>query len=268
MRKSIICILCIIVIIVCCSCSNDEKRRVSVSSEEFIICENYANLMALKKTYTIDCNKYNESYFKDKLLIIFEFKTSFDEVIINSNYTINNSDINLDLTIDSPRAGFTPLSFNIYPIFIEFENTEVDKSINLLLYIENINLETIYYKNKSAFYDCRMKESNYRFEVDSLPNIDETKYNEIIEKEWPISIDLYLGNYNGYEVWFQRGDSQAVHNINLNDLEFTYGTYFELYAYKGEKFKLSEVYYRGLISDYQLYQIYQIYLFAYNGKMI
>ena len=60
MRKSIICILCIIVIIVCCSCSNDEKRRVSVSSEEFIICENYANLMALKKTYTIDSNKYNE----------------------------------------------------------------------------------------------------------------------------------------------------------------------------------------------------------------
>lgn len=127
MRIIIICILCIIVIIVCCSCSNYEKRKVPFSREEFIFCENYANLMAFEKAYIIDDNKYNEPYFKNKLLIIFEFKMLLDEVIINSNYTVNNSDINLDLLIDSPRAGFTPLSFNIYSIFIEVENTEVDK---------------------------------------------------------------------------------------------------------------------------------------------
>ena len=260
MKKYVIMfILCFIVLFAGCARPNNDKKRIIRSKRYYKICRDYDYLKSLNRKYFIDYDKYNESYFKDNILILFEFRKSFVEVVNEAIYEVTNENIYVDVKIDSPKAGLTPIEYDTYPIFIEINKNKFNNDMQILLHIDNINPNTIHLKNRNAFYDCRL-------DVTELPKISDELKAKISEIK---NVDFYFGNYEWYDVFFQKGDSDMFEEINLNGFVFSYGKDFRLYAYKDKKCELLfEIYRQGLISDYSLYQIHRLFWFASHGDLL
>ena len=72
--------------------------------------------------------------------------------------------------------------------------------------------------------------------------IDDKYINELEEKTGHY-IEIYLGIYNGHDVWFQSGDSTAYHIISIAGYDFEYGNWFNIWTSKEEVISLWELYY-------------------------
>ena len=89
--------------------------------------------------------------------------------------------------------------------------------------------------------------------------IDDQYINELEEKTG-YYVEIYLGLYNGYDVWFQSGDSTAYHIISIAGYEFEYGNWFNIWTYKEEVISLWELYYWYKdISNEDIKKIYSTY---------
>ena len=208
--------------------------------------------------FDINISKYNEKYFVSSDLIIVPFKKNNEEIIESLSATREEHNINLIVNINSPRAGFQPITYNIEYLLFEVEKFEGDmyyKKDNVYMLINNTNNETIYFKNKSSFYDCRVLKDYQKIKIGEIPILN-TKDEELITSNTNTFIDLYLGCYNGYHVWFSRGDSTALREIYIGDFQFVYEYWFELYAFKNEKVKLIDLYNTGILNEYHIYQIH------------
>lgn len=86
--------------------------------------------------------------------------------------------------------------------------------------------------------------------------IDDQYINELEEKTGHY-VEIYLGLYNGYDVWFQSGDSTAYHIISIAGYDFEYGNWFNIWTYKDEVISLYELYYwHNDISEDDIKEIY------------
>lgn len=83
------------------------------------------------------------------------------------------------------------------------------------------------------------------------------KYINELEEKTGHYIEIYLGIYNGYDVWFQSGDSTAYHIISIAGYDFEYGNWFNIWTYKDEVISLWELYYwHNDISEDDIKEIY------------
>lgn len=73
--------------------------------------------------------------------------------------------------------------------------------------------------------------------------IIDDKYINDLEEKTGHYVEIYLGLYNGYDVWFQSGDSTAYHIISIAGYDFAYGNWFNIWTYKEEVISLWELYY-------------------------
>ena len=86
--------------------------------------------------------------------------------------------------------------------------------------------------------------------------IDDQYISELEEKTGHY-IEIYWGLYNGYDVWFQSGDSTAYHIISISGYDFEYGNWFNIWTYKEEVISLWELYYwHNTISKEDIKEIY------------
>ena len=89
--------------------------------------------------------------------------------------------------------------------------------------------------------------------------IDDQYISELEEKSGHY-IEIYLGLYDGYDVWFQSGDSTAYHIISIDGYEFEYSNWFNIWTYKEEVISLWELYYcHNAISEDDIKEIYYNY---------
>lgn len=208
--------------------------------------------------FDMDVSKYNEKYFVSSDLIIVPFKINNEEIIESVSASREEHNINLIVNINSPRAGFQPITYNLEYLIFEVERYEGDmyyKKDNVYMLINNTNNETVYFKNKSSFYDCRVLKDYREITIGEIPILD-SKDEELITSNTNIHIDLYLGCYDGYHVWFSCGDSTALREMYIGDFQFVYEYWFELYALKNEKVKLIDLYNTGILNEYHIYQIH------------
>lgn len=264
MKKVCLLIITIIILLTFTACSNsnannDEEYEIkpillNEIDYQYIDSEETLNNISLK----IDINKYNNKYFISSDLIIVPFKKTSEEVIESVSATREEHNINLIVNINSPRAGFQPITYELEYLLFEVEKFEGDmyyKKDNVHMLINNTNNETIYFKNKSSFYDCRVLKGYQEIKIGDVPNIN-LKDEELLKNSVDSSIDMYLGCYDGYHVWFSRGDSTASHAIYISEFQFAYGYWFQLYAFKSEELRLVDLYNTGILNEYHIYKIH------------
>ena len=98
--------------------------------------------------------------------------------------------------------------------------------------------------------------------------IDDQYINELEEKTG-YYVEIYLGLYNGYDVWFQSGDSTAYHIISIAGYNFEYENWFNIWTYKDEVISLLELYYwHNDIPESEIKNIYCNYcdIMGYNSN--
>lgn len=102
-----------------------------------------------------------------------------------------------------------------------------------------------------------------------MPEHKEEKLEELQENIGPnYQIDLYLGKYNGYYVWFDAEILLALGQVYVGEYKFIYPNTFHLYAYKDEVYDLREIYNDGKLSDKDIKQIYEYYCYALKNNLI
>ena len=263
MRKIILIILTFLSLIMSsCSCNVQEKEQKNYDIKKLLLKDDeyycYNSLKEIENlNFDINLIKYDNAYFREKDLIIMPFKKTLQEKIESTKVSMLEDGITLTVNIDSPRAGFEPINYEIDYLLFEIEKSST--KFNVYLYINNTNIETVYFKNRSSFYDCRILKNYNEFKITDLPIIDKNDLEIINNNIRPNFIEIYLGCYDGYYIWFQRGDSTAERIIMIGEFEFTYGYWFELYAYKDKQEKLIDLYYKGILNEYHLYQIHSYY---------
>lgn len=264
MKKVCLVITVIIIVLTLTACSNGnvnndkeyEIKPILLNELDYRYIDSAKDLNNIN--FDIDVSRYNEKYFMSSDLIIVPFKKNNEEIIETVSVTREEHNINLIVNINSPRAGFQPITYNIEYLLFEVEKFEGDlyyKKDNVYMLINNINNQTIYFKNKSSFYDCRVLKDYREIKIGEIPVLN-SKDEELITSNTNIFIDLYLGCYNGYYVWFSRGDSTALREMYIGDFQFVYEYWFEIYAFKNEKVKLINLYNKGILNEYHIYQIH------------
>ncbi len=81
-------------------------------------------------------------------------------------------------------------------------------------------------------------------------------------------LDLYLGEYDGYYIWFECYDTEVMGCIEIGNYYFEYTNGFELYAYKDSVVKVIDLYNDGILSDSDIEQIEEYYYYAYDKGII
>lgn len=274
MKKVCLLIIVGIIIFTLTACSNNNvNKNEQYEIEPILLNElDYQYINSEKEliniNFDINISKYNEKYFVSSDLIIVPFKKNNEEIIETVSASREEHNINLIVNINSPRAGFQPITSGFEYLLFEVEKFEGDmyyKKDNVYLLINNTNNETIYFKNKSSFYDCRVLKNYQEIKIGEIPSIN-SKDEELIKNNVDSYIDMYLGCYDGYHVWFSRGDSTALRELYIGDFKFVHEYWFELYAFKNKEVKLVDLYNSGILNEYHVYQIYQYYNKYFTGE--
>lgn len=102
-----------------------------------------------------------------------------------------------------------------------------------------------------------------------LPQLETSELNKLIESIGENHfIQLYLGQYNGYHVWFEYDGTEVLGCIEIGNYYFEYYGGFELYAYKDGVIKIIDLYNDGILSDSDIAQIEEYYYYAYDKGII
>ena len=138
MRKIILIILTFLSLIMSsCSCNVQKNKKyydtkkLLLKDDEYYYCNSLEKIENLN--FDINLIKYDNAYFREKDLIIMTFKKTPQEKIESTKFSILEDGINLIVNIDSPRAGFEPINYEI--VYLLFEIEKYSSKSNVYLYI-------------------------------------------------------------------------------------------------------------------------------------
>lgn len=190
-------------------------------------------------------------------------------------YTAKNYNGQFDLSWDK-------ITGSSYDLYMEYKllSSNFDLSngltINWSIDTNDIEDDCIVYNGYRFTYDALLSVLSSKYTiVDGVfykvifPQLDTSKLNDLIENIGENHhIDLYLGEYNGYHVWFESDGTEVLGCIEIGNYYFEYYGGFELYAYKDGVVKVSNLYTEGLLLDSDIEQIEEFYYYAYDHSLI
>lgn len=190
-------------------------------------------------------------------------------------YTEKNYNGQFDLSWDK-------ISGSSYDLYMEYKllSSNFDLSngltINWSIDTNNIEDDCIVYKGYRYTYDALLSLLSSKYTIIDgvfykviLPQLESSELNTLTENIGENHyIQLYLGEYSGYHVWFECDGTEVLGYIEIGNYYFEYYGGFELYAYKDGVVKVIDLYNDGILSDSDIEQIEEYYYYAYDHSII
>ena len=189
-------------------------------------------------------------------------------------YTDKNYNGQFDLSYDKISLS----SFDQYMYYnLLSSNSDLSNGLTINWSIDTNNIEDdcIIYNGYRFTYDSLLALLSSKstiidgtFSKVILPELEQEKLDVLKENIKPRHIDLYLGEYNGYYVWFECDFTERVGIVEIGEYYFEYCAGFELYAYKDNVVKVVDIYNDKILSDSDIEQIEEYFYYAYAKGII
>lgn len=198
------------------------------------------------------------------------YEESIGQIYVEKNYTGQ-----FDLSYEKISLS----SYDQY-MYYNLLSTNYDLShgltINWSIDTNNIEEDCIVYNGYRFTYDSLLALLSSKYTIIDgvfykviLPQLESSELSKLIEDIGENHyIQLYLGEYNGYHVWFECDGTEVLGCIEIGNYYFEYYGGFELYAYKDGVVKVTDLYNDGILSDSDIAQIEKYYYYAYAKGII
>ena len=163
-----------------------------------------------------------------------------------------------------------------YNLLSSNPNLSNDLTINWSIDTNNIEDDCIVYNEYRYSYDALLSLLSSKYTIIDgvfykviLPQLESSELNKLTENIGENHyIQLYLGEYSGYHVWFECDGTEVLGYIEIGNYYFEYYGGFELYAYKDGVVKVIDLYNAGILLDSDIKQIEEYYYYAYDNGII
>ena len=198
------------------------------------------------------------------------YEETIGQIYVEKNYTGQ-----FDLSYEKISLS----SYDQY-MYYNLLSTNYDLShgltINWSIDTNNIEDDCIVYNGYRFTYDALLSLLSSKYTIIDgvfykviLPQLESSELNKLTENIGENHyIQLYLGEYSGYHVWFECDGTEVLGYIEIGDYYFEYYGGFELYAYKDGVVKVIDLYNDGILSDSDIEQIEEYYYYAYDKGII
>lgn len=190
-------------------------------------------------------------------------------------YPDKNYNGQFDLSYDK-ISGSSYDKYMYYNLLSSNSDLANDLTINWSIDTNNIEDDCIVYNGYRFTYDALLSLLSSKYTIIDgvfykviLPQLESSELNKLTENIGENHyIQLYLGEYSGYHVWFECDGTEVLGYIEIGNYYFEYYGGFELYAYKDGVVKVIDLYNDGILSDSDIEQIEEYYYYAYDKGII
>lgn len=190
-------------------------------------------------------------------------------------YPDKNYNGQFDLSYDK-ISGSSYDKYMYYNLLSSNSDLANDLTINWSIDTNNIEDDCIVYNGYRFTYDALLSLLSSKYTIIDgvfykviLPQLESSELNKLTENIGENHyIQLYLGEYSGYHVWFECDGTEVLGYIEIGNYYFEYDGGFELYAYKDGVVKVIDLYNDGILLDSDIEQIEEYYYYAYDKGII
>ena len=232
--------------------------------------ENEALFNTLKENIESAFNDPSVSNGNFVLIVDAWYGEYFGQIYPDKNYN-GQFDLSYDKISGSSYDEY--MYYNLLSSNSDFSN---GLTINWSIDTNNIEDDCIVYNGYRFTYDALLALLSSKYTIIDgvfykviLPQLESSELNKLTENIGENHyIQLYLGEYSGYHVWFECDGTEVLGYIEIGNYYFEYYGGFELYAYKDGVVKVIDLYNDGILSDSDIEQIEEHYYYAYDKGII